>query len=586
MAKKQILKKTIPLTPKKKPATRKVLPKKIALPLSSKQQQLLSNLSQTLLQCLGGRRYIPLTQKELFTRLHIPSQLIDTCAHVISDLISEGKIEIHNDTLSIKTEKPDVVSGVLRMHPKGFGFVIPDHPLENPQDIFIPKHLTDTAVDGDVVEVVLHTGVVSEKGPEGKIIAVTKRARKHAAGIINHVSADKSILAYVPLLGATRPVRVLPSKESRLKIGDRVILDIKDWGSKQEMPVGEFSHLLGSIDNAATDTLAAVEEFDLRNTFPKAAIDEAKKYGKKVAAKELKNRRDFSQEECFTIDPDTAKDFDDALTLTKDRKGHYHLGVHIADVAHYVVPGNALDKEAFLRGNSTYLPGTCIPMLPEELSNELCSLQPDKERLTVSVLMQFDKQGTLVKHEVVRGFINSKKRFTYYEAKDVLDGKTKSPHAKTLKLMVELCGLLKQKRYERGSIDFSLAELSLVINEKGEPTGFKKIEYDITHQLVEEFMLKANETVALELHKRGKELIYRVHEEPQEENFEEFLKMARLFGFKVPLKATSQDLQSLFEEAKKTPFAQQLSIAFIRSMRLAQYSQENVGHFEIGRAHV
>jgi ribonuclease R len=151
--------------------------------------------------------------------------------------------------------------------------------------------------------------------------------------------------------------------------------------------------------------------------------------------------------------------------------------------------------------------------------------------------------------------------------------------------MVELCGLLKKKRYERGSIDFSLAELSLVINDKGEPTGLKRIEYDITHQLVEEFMLKANETVALELHNRGKELIYRVHEEPQEENFEEFLKMARLFGFNVPLKATSQDLQTLFEAAKQTPFAQQLSIAFIRSMRLAQYSQENVGHFGLALEH-
>ncbi|MBI2812248.1 MAG: RNB domain-containing ribonuclease, partial [Candidatus Melainabacteria bacterium] len=259
--------------------------------------------------------------------------------------------------------------------------------------------------------------------------------------------------------------------------------------------------------------------------------------------------------------------------------------VHIADVAHYVTADSPLDKEAVLRCNSTYFPGACVPMLPEELSNELCSLKPDVVRLTVSVLMDFDKNGTLLKHEVVRSYIKSQKRFTYFEAKDVLDGKTKSPHAKTLKLMVELCLLLKKKRYERGSIDFALPEIVLVLDEKGEPQGMKRIEYDITHQLVEEFMLKANETVALELHKRGKELIYRVHEEPQEENFEDFLKFARTLGFKVPVKPNNADLQALFEEARKTPSFSQLSVAFIRSMRLAQYSPDNVGHFGLALEH-
>jgi len=238
-----------------------------------------------------------------------------------------------------------------------------------------------------------------------------------------------------------------------------------------------------------------------------------------------------------------------------------------------------------LRCNSTYFPGTCVPMLPEELSNDLCSLKPDVIRLTVSVLMDFDKNGTLLKHEVVRSFIHSKKRFTYFEAKDVIDGKKKSPHAKTLKLMVDLCHLLKKKRYERGCIDFALSELVVVIDEKGEPQGLKKIEYDITHQLVEEFMLKANEVVALELHRRGKKLIYRIHEQPQEENFKDFLQFARTLGLQVPLKPTSQELQAIFEEAKKTPHFQQLSVAFIRSMRLAQYSEDNVGHFGLSLEH-
>jgi ribonuclease R len=552
---------------------------------SVKQLRLTDNLSKAIVQFMTGKRYRPMKEEELFERLHIPPQLWNSCAKIITDLIRTGEIEIDKELLSLEQEKEEVVSGILRMHAKGFGFVIPDNPSEHPQDIFIPKHLTDNAVDGDHVEVVLNLEFVSDKGPEGQIVSVLKRARKHLAGTIRQVNANGDIIAYVPLLGASKPVIVQADADHSLKIGDRVILNVLEWGTEREPTTCQLSNIIGNMADPSCDILAAVEEFDIRSTFPKSALDQAKTYGKKVPAKELKKRVDLSKEECFTIDPDTAKDFDDALTLTKDRKGNYHLGVHIADVAHYVPLDSPLDKEAIQRSNSTYFPGTCVPMLPEELSNELCSLKPDEIRLTVSVLMDFDKHGTLLKQEVVRSYIKSKKRFTYFEAKDVLDGKKKSPHAKTLKLMVELCLLLKKKRYERGSIDFALPELVIVTDEKGEPQGLKKIEYDITHQLVEEFMLKANETVAIELNNRGKRLIYRVHETPQEENFEDFLQFARTLGFKVPQKLAAGDLQKLFEEARESPSFQQLSVAFIRSMRLAQYSPENVGHFGLALEH-
>lgn len=524
-------------------------------------------------------------QDELLERLHIPPQLKDACAETITDLIQSGEIHVHRNQLNLPTPREEVMTGVLRMHHKGFGFVVPDNAVEHPQDIFIPKHLTNNGVDGDHVEVVINTQSLSEKGPEGKIVATLKRARKHLGATIRHITAAGEIMAYAPLLGASKPVVVRTGTDRHLKIGDRVILNILEWGTEKDPTIGEVSHVIGNIADPSIDVDAAVEEFDLRSAFPKTAIAQAKAHGKKVAAKELKKRVDLSKEECFTIDPDTAKDFDDALTLTKDRKGVFHLGVHIADVAYYVTPDSPLDKEAIQRCNSTYFPGTCIPMLPEELSNELCSLKEDEIRLTVSVLMDFDKEGTMIGHRVVRSYIKSSKRFTYFQAKDVLDGKTKSPHAKTLKLMVDLCKLLKKKRYERGSIDFALPEIVILIDEKGHPHGMKRIEYDITHQLVEEFMLKANETVALELSNRGKKLIYRVHEQPQEENFEEFLQFARTLGFTVPTVTTPADLQKVFEEAKKTPYFQQLSIAFIRSMRLALYSSDNVGHFGLALEH-
>lgn len=553
--------------------------------LSSKQAKLNDNLAQTFLQFISGRRYQPLDQEELFHRLGIPDSLREIGARAIEKLIKEEKIQLHNNALSLKTQKPEAMSGILRVHPKGFGFVIPDHPLKYPQDIFIPKHLTDGAVDGDHVEVDIAANSLSEKGPEGKISGVLKRGRTHAAGVVTQIQDPHTALAYVPLLGSSKPVLVTYSENAPLYVGDRVILNIQEWGSKQQAVTATLSHRIGSIEDPSSDIAAAIEEFDLKARFPSAVVAEAKAYGSKIPQKELKQRVNLSKEVCFTIDPDTAKDFDDALSLSKDPQGHYHLGVHIADVAHYVHPESALDQEAFLRGNSTYLPGACLPMLPEELSNALCSLQPKKNRLTISALMEFDPNGHLVKHEIVRSYINSKKRFTYFEAKDVLDGKKKSPYAAHLHLMVELCTLLKAKRYERGSIDFSLPELALVIDVNGAPTGVRRIEYDITHQLVEEFMLKANEVVAKELKQRGKDLIYRVHEEPEKDNIEEFANMARLLGFQLTQEPSAQDLQHLFKEAKESPYAAQLSVAFIRSMRLAQYSRDNIGHFGLALEH-
>ena len=538
-----------------------------------------SHLKKTLLQYVKGRKYRPMALQELFERLQLPDQLTSLFQKGVDELLQSGEIELHNDKIALKKAQDEVATGILRVHHKGFGFLIPDNPSLFPQDIFIPKHLTDNAVDGDHVEVALNLESQSEKGPEGKVVFILKRAHKHVAGTIKHIAASGDSSAYVPLLGSSKPVHVQSSTEHSLRVGDRVILKVLEWGSDQGQTTCQIVHVLGNISDPSIDVQAAVEEFDLHALFSKMALQEVKAFGKKVSAKDLKKRVDFSSLECFTIDPDTARDYDDALSLTKDRKGIYHLGVHIADVAHYVQANSILDKEAYLRCNSTYFPGTCIPMLPEALSNELCSLKAGVIRLTVSVLMDFDKEGTLIKQEIVRSFIHSKKRFTYTQAKEVLDNVKKSPHKKTLKLMVDLCHLLQKKRHERGSIDFSLHEMVILVDEKGHPTGMKKVEYDITHQLVEEFMLKANEVVATELTARGKSLLYRIHGAPLPESTNDFVSFALSLGFRLSAKPTTQELRELFEEAKKTPYAQQLFIAFIRSMKLAEYSPENAGHY-------
>lgn len=552
---------------------------------NSKEEKLFNNLLKITEQFMGGKSFMPLTQDELMQRLALPPQHEEIFQQVLKQLISSNLIEFVQDRYAWKRSLTDIMKGTLRMHPRGFGFVQPDNPTVYAQDVFIPKHLTKNAVDGDVVEILINQESISDKGPEGKVLAILSRARTHMAGIIRHADKNGQLIAYVPLLGMQQRVIVEPTEDYPLRLGDRIVMEVIDWGSKETETTCRFSHYLGHISDPSCDVYAAIEEFELRSDFPTRVIEEAQSFGKQVSRKDIQNREDLRHLTTFTIDPDTAKDFDDALSLTKDQSGFYHLGVHIADVSHYVRPGTALDEEASIRCNSTYFPRVCIPMLPGALSENLCSLKPNVNRLTVSVLMRFDPDGNLVHYRMARSVINSTKRFTYKEAKKVLDGEKKSPHLQTLQLMVELCRLLKRKRYQRGSIEFALPELVVLVDEKGAPYQTDYITYDITHQMVEEFMLKANELVALDLTERGKNLTYRIHDVPAEENLRDFAFLAAAFGFRVPDNPTPQDLQKLFEEAGETAYANYLASSYIRRMRLAAYSAENIGHYGLSLTH-
>jgi ribonuclease R len=549
------------------------------------QDKLTENLRRVLKQYVQGRAYSPLSLTELMQKLGFPEQHTPTVKILLNELCKTDDLELINGRYSLKKNAAEIITGVIRVHIRGFGFVQPENTKHYEEDIFIPKHLTMNAVDGDIVEVVVNTESISEKGPEGKVVSILERGRTHIAGIIRDVTLTGDIAAYVPLLGTSKKVHVQTSKGEHLKVGDRVVMEVEEWGDKDTPTLARYSHHIGHIDDPSCDIPAAIEEYELRSEFPAKVVKEAVEYGKTVSKKDLKGREDLRDTVCFTIDPDTAKDFDDAISLSKDSKGHYHLGVHIADVSHYVKAGTALDKEAALRCNSTYFPAFCLPMLPRELSDNLCSLKPNVIRLTASVFCEFDREGNMVNHRIARTFIKSAKRFTYREAKDVLDGKVKSKHINALKLMVEMCALLKRKRYERGSIEFALPELVVLVDEKGVPQKTDYISYDITHQLVEEFMLKANEVVAWHLTNLGKELTYRIHDQPAEDNMRDFALLAGAFGFKISDKPSSAELQKLFDEALSTPYGPYLATSFIRRMRLAVYSPENIGHYGLALTH-
>lgn len=550
-----------------------------------KDKKLSENLKKVIKQFFTGKGFQPSTVDELMSRLALPPQHRKITLLILKELIQEKAIEKCGDQYTSKIDAALIVSGVISVHPRGFGFLRTAPGSGFDQDIFVPKHLTQHAVDGDVVEVKVSLETVSEKGPEGRVISIIERTRTHVAGIIRAVNTDGDIAAYVPLLGDRKKVQVENEEDRPLRVGDRIIMEVSDWGTKDTDTVCRFSHLLGHISDPSCDIDAAIEEFELRSDFPLPVLSDAQAFGTKVLAKDMKNREDLRDVKSITIDPDTAKDFDDALTIQKKPNGEFHLRVHIADVSHYVQSDSPLDKEASLRCNSTYFPGFCLPMLPPSLSENLCSLKPNVNRLAVSVLMDFDKNGSLKSYRIVRSVIKSVKRFTYREAKAVLDGEKKSPHSKELELMVELCLLLKKHRYNRGSIEFALPELIIVVDENGVPKETLSSQYDITHQMVEEFMLKANEIVARHLSEQGKEVSYRVHEEPSKENMREFASIAGAFGFRLPDEPSAEELQELFEKALGTPHGPYLAISYIRSMQMAIYSPENVGHYGLSLTH-
>jgi ribonuclease R len=550
---------------------------------SKREIKLFENLLRVTYEFIKGKHYNPLTRTSLVERLRIHPDHLAIFDQVLKSLHEEGKVNMrekkyHPELELAATEK--LVRGTLRVHPRGFGFVELDDAGE--ADIFIPKPYMADALDGDSVEVIIDTSAISPKGPEGKIYAVCERARKTLVGTVIEISGGK-ISVYSQLLGPDAICFVEAGSES-VKRGDRLLLNVIEWGTKKKPTRTTILQRLGNISDPAADIRVALYEYDIRQDFPEEALAEAKGAGSRVLPKEIEGRLDLREQECMTIDPDTAKDYDDALSV--ERKGDgYKLFVHIADVAHYVKAGGALDREARLRCNSTYFPNFCMPMLPHELSSNLCSLKEGVARLTITVILDIDKTGSVTNIDIARSVIKSSKRFTYKIAKAVIDGTHPSIHQDMLLLMTELARILKARRRERGSIELNMPEMAIIVDEKGVPQGTELIPYDITHQMVEEFMLLANEAVAKHLSELGKELTFRVHEEPDPESIREFAALAEAFGYKIAPEPTPAQIQEFFSQIEGSPCVQYLSTCYIRSMRLASYSADNIGHYGLSLEH-
>lgn len=460
---------------------------------------------------------------------------------------------------------------------KGAGFVRCD---EFEDEIHISRENTGRALQGDEVLVEL-TNFKPGNRPEGRIVEVTKRHKTEFVGTVELLSN----FAFVIPDDSKIHVDFFVAKEdlNGATDGDKVLLDMYDWPGNVKNPYAEVVQVLGKAGDHNTEMHSILAEFGFRTEFPQDVSQEADALPSTISKEEIAKRRDFRKVTTFTIDPETAKDFDDAISFKKLDNGHYEIGVHIADVSHFVQPGTALDKEAYERATSVYLVDRTVPMLPEKISNELCSLRPREESLCFSALFEMNGKGQVIKQWFGKGIIYSDHRFTYEEAQEVLNSK-KGLYYDELNVLNKIAHALRNRRFQQGSISFESNEFKFVLDENGVPLEvIKKVRQD-THKLVEEYMLLTNRKIAEFVHTKfkGKFVAYRVHEHPTEEKLENFLRMSKRLGY--PIKTGNQlelatSINEMVSATEGKPEANILHPMAIRSMEKAFYSTKQTSHF-------
>jgi ribonuclease R len=485
---------------------------------------------------------------------------------------------------SATARNANIIQGKLEAFSQGFGFVVPEK--ANVEDIYIPEEdMRNTlALNGDTVLVRIESRPRTGK-PRGKIVKLVKRKKTQFAGIY-HTDSYGSYL-YPQEKRIFQPISIPRSKTLQAREGQVVIVNLLETEQKKQAYLeGEITRILGYPGDFGVDMESIIAKHGLPLEFPETVLKQAEKQSAKEI--EMEGRLDYREKLVITVDPEDARDLDDAISLEKTPEGHWLLGVHIADVSHYVREGTELDKEAGSRGTSVYFPDRVIPMLPPTLSNGICSLHPEVDRLTLSCFIEYDKRGTLLKTKFAQTVIRSHARFNYDQIQEFLDGKESASFRKTyaaclthIKQMAELALILRQKRGERCSIDFNLPEAKVILDKKGKPTGIKKEENTFSHQLIEEFMLAANTAVATHMNSKGYPFVYRIHPSPDAEKLKEFAAFLRPLGYKLkitdPMEA--KEIQRLLKAAANKPEEHLINNLLLRSMQEARYSVENIGHF-------
>ncbi|MFW6060207.1 MAG: ribonuclease R [Phycisphaeraceae bacterium] len=574
--------------------------------------------SRRILAHLAQRRYEPRTIQQLAEDLNIPDEQYEVFRQAVTELLDEGQVVLDTeDTIVLPPPGPEM-TGIFRKHERGFGFLVPDDLVQH-GDLFVPPGETMDAMTGDRVRAkVRHERRRAGEGKSpytGRIVEVLQRADKHYVGELftrgkqHYVQVDGRVLH--------DPVVIRDPHAKNARVGDKVVVELVDFPDKPgELPEGVITEVLGEAGEPDVETLSVIRAYGLEEKFSKAVLDEARQAARSFDDEHVpEDRTDLTELFICTIDPPDARDFDDAISIRRLDDGEdkadgwqpaapppkdaaWELGVHIADVAHFVAPGSPLDAEAYERGNSTYLPRRVLPMLPELLSNGVCSLQEGVNRFAKSCFIYYDEQGKPLDARFARSVIRSAKRLTYLEAQALIDGDLRAARkhaaaeanypkqlARKLKRMDELARTIFERRMKQGMIRLDLPEVELVFDDAGRVVDAQKEDDAFTHTIIEMFMVEANEAAARLFDALRVPMVRRVHPDPDQYDVSALRSFARVAGFNIPQKPSRKELQQLLEQVRGKPAQHAVHLAVLKTLSKAEYSPTPIGHFALASEH-
>lgn len=547
-------------------------------------EQLHAQLEQQLLSLMREDAYKPLTVQEIQELMGIESAAeFKELVKMLVQLEQKGQIIRSRTNRYGLPERMNLIRGKFIGHAKGFGFVTPE--TDGMDDIFIPPHEVNSAMNGDIV-LVRVASTSSGDRREGTIIRIVERKTTKIVGTYQ----DNRGFGFVIPDDKRLPMDIFIAKGHTLDAveGHKVVVEIIDWPSELKSATGIVVQILGHRNDPGVDILSIIHKHGIEVDFPQEVLDQVAKIPDEVREEDLCKRVDFRNELTITIDGADAKDLDDAISVTKTEDGMYELAVHISDVSYYVPENTPMDEDAYDRGTSVYLTDRVIPMLPHKLSNGICSLNPNVDRLTLTCRMKIDGNGKVVDHQIVESVIRSKERMTYTDVYRILEERDEELMQRyativpMLNQMADLAKLLRQKRMDRGAIDFDFKESKILVDENGWPVDVVIMERTVSERLIEEFMLAANETIAEHFHWLQVPFLYRIHEDPKEEKLQRFFEFLTNFGLVIKgtgNKVHPRALQEIVESIEGLPEETVISTMLLRSMQQAKYFEESLGHF-------
>lgn len=544
-------------------------------------EEQLTQRKAMLLKLFEDPAYVPMKIKELAMLLQVQREQRDDLKEVLDLLLSEGKIGISKKGKYGKSEIGSV-SGIFFGHPKGFGFVTVEG---RPQDLFIPEEKTGEALHGDTVLVAVETEAENSKRAEGRVLKVLEHTNKE---IIGFYQKNKNFGFVIPdNQKLAKDIFIPQGKDMGAVTGHKVVVRVTDFGGPDKKPEGVITEILGHVNDPGIDILSIVRAYGLPEEFSREVMEQTASVPDQVSEKEKQDRLDLRELLTVTIDGEDAKDLDDAISISKEG-GIYTLGVHIADVTNYVTENSPLDREALKRGTSVYLVDRVIPMLPHKLSNGICSLNQGEDRLALSCIMEIDENGNINGHRIAETVIRVDRRMTYTIVNEVITDRREDvmeeyrEFVPMFDLMKELADLLRENRKKRGSIDFDFPETKVLLDEKGKPVEIKPYERNAATKIIEDFMLIANETVAEDYFWQELPFLYRTHDNPDPEKMKSLATLINNFGYFIRFhngEVYPKEVQKLLANAEDTPEEALISRLALRSMKRAQYTAANTGHF-------